>query len=58
MLRDVINMRNDYMHVTFRIPISRTASTMIKKKKLTSISIIRGFFSSNKSIRLNINASL
>lgn len=58
MLRDVINMRNDYMHVTFRIPISRTASTMIKKKKLTSISIIRGFFSSNKSIQLNINASL
>lgn len=57
MLRDVINMRNDYMHVTFRIPISRTASTMMKKK-LTSISIIRGFFSSNKSIQLNINASL
>lgn len=57
MLRDVINMRNDYMHVTFRIPISRTASTMIKKKINFHINN-SWFFLSNKSIQLNINASL
>lgn len=57
MLRDVINMRNDYMHVTFRIPISRTASTMIKKKINFHINN-SWVFLSNKSIQLNINASL